>query len=389
MTYPAARSHREEHRGERVERVHTKLLILRPTMGQGGADRVTLNLLQLIDRDHFDISLVLNKAKGELIDEIPEGIDVHELNAWNLWTAWLPLVRAIREINPDIVFSTSSGANIVAVMARSILGKRFRLVLSERNVLYHGRKTLKRRIVVQLKRMLYHKADCITSVSGGVKQDLVDMLGIAPQRIKVVYNPVVTDDLPELMQQEVDHPWFRDPIPIVLGVGRLVREKDFETLIKAFERVRRNRACRLVILGHGPLNRSLRRCVRRLGLESEVWFAGYDKNPFRYMARCSLFVLSSRDEGLPGVLIQAMACGAPVISTNCHAGPEEIITGGVDGLLVPVGDVDALAGQMEFCLDNEDACRRMAQKARKSVSRFSVEAVLPQYLDALINERGA
>ena len=374
-----------EEEGPASKSTDKRLLILRPSMGQGGADRVTLNLLQLIDQDKFDVHLVLTKARGELFEEIPEGVNVHSLNARSLSTAWLPLMRVIRRIDPDVVFSTSSGANIIAVIARLLNGKQARLVLSERNVLYHGGKTIKRRIVVLLKRLLYHKADCITSVSGGVREDLIQTLGLSPTQIRVVYNPIVTDDLPMLMKEEINHPWFRETTPIVLGVGRLVREKDFKTLIEAFSVVHEKRECRLVILGSGPLEADLKRLVKRLSLSRDVWFAGYDKNPFRYMSKCSVFVLSSRDEGLPGVLIQAMACGAPVVATNCHAGPAEIVTEGIDGFLVPVGDVNEMAERIEFCLVNQDASRRMAEAGRLTANKFSAETVLPRYLDALIH----
>jgi glycosyltransferase involved in cell wall biosynthesis len=119
-------------------------------------------------------------------------------------------------------------------------------------------------------------------------------------------------------------------------------------------------------------------------LTDSVWFAGFDKNPFRYMARCSVFVLASRDEGLPGVLVQAMACGSAVVSTDCHAGPSEIITNGTDGWLVPVGDPRALADRIAFCLDNPEKTRQMASNARLAVDRFRAEAVLPNYMSALL-----
>lgn len=363
--------------------VKVRLAILRPTLGQGGADRVTLSLLRMLDRERFDVTLILCRLEGEFADEIPADVSVHSLEAKNLFRALGPLVRCLRDLHPDVLFSTSSGTNILAILARSFARREFRVILSERNVLYHGGRTLKRRILVQLKRRLYPRADCITAVSQGVKQDLVDLAGVSPPTVSVVYNPVVTDDLRSGSEQAVEHEWFGEEIPIVLGAGRLVAEKDFVTLIEAFAIVRRSSPARLVILGDGPLRPDLERLVRDRGLEDEVWFAGFEKNPFRYMAGCTVFVLSSRDEGLPGVLIQAMACGAPVVATNCHAGPSEIITSGIDGWLVPVGDPGLLAEKIGFYLRHPVERRLMAEKGQLSAQRFSAEAVLPAYLKAV------
>lgn len=352
-------------------------------MGKGGADRVTLSLLQLLDREKYDASLVLCRSEGILMDDVPTDIPVYSLDVRSILSACLPLARLLSDLRPDVVFSTSSGTNVIAIIARALSGQQFRLVLSERNVLYHGGKTMKRRLLVFLKGRFYVKADRITAVSAGVKRDLVEFLRLPAAKIEVVFNPVVTDELTDLMSRPVEHPWFQDSVPVVLGAGRLVGEKDFTTLINAFGKVRKGLVARLVILGDGPLQSRLMKRVRNLGLEHDVWFAGYDKNPFRYMSRSAVFVLSSRAEGLPGVLIQAMACGAAIVSTDCHSGPSEIITPGVDGWLVPVGDVDRLAEKITFYLTNEEARRRMAESGRVTANRFTAEAVLPNYLEAL------
>jgi glycosyltransferase involved in cell wall biosynthesis len=368
----------------------TELLIFRPTLGQGGADRVTVTLLQKLDRARFNTSLVLMRREGSLVGEVPPGVNVCSLDARSLWTAWLPLLRVVRERRPEVFFSTSSGANITAILAHALTRQKGRLVLSERNVLLHGAVSVKKKFILLLKRMLYRRADIITSVSQGVKDDLVAKLGIAPERISVVYNPVVTDGLSLMADETVEHPWFGEDVPIILAVGRLVLEKDHETLIEAFRAVRDGRRARLVILGDGPLRGKLEALVKARGLKADVWFAGFDKNPFRYMSKCTVFVLSSRQEGLPGVLIQAMSCGAPVISTDCPAGPSEIIEPGVDGLLVPVGDVSALAGKIEYLLDHPEVRRRMGESAKLASCRFGVKEVVEKYVRALVdyNNRG-
>jgi glycosyltransferase involved in cell wall biosynthesis len=361
-----------------------KLFIVRPTLGQGGADRVTVNLLQVLDRNLFDLSLVLMRAEGEFLSDTPDDVKIYPLNASSLWTTWLPLTRLLHAEKPDILFSTCSGANIPAVIAHRLSRRTGRLVLSERNVLFHGKLSIKRIFVNLLKWVLYRWADQITAVSQGVKDDLITKLGISPERISVVYNPVVTEGIQRLAAEPVEHPWFQEGIPIILGAGRLIFQKDFPTLIRAFVRVRAERHVRLAILGEGPLKNDLLALVRSRGLESDVWFAGFDKNPFKYMAKCTMFVLASKDEGLPGVLIQAMACGAPVISTDCHAGPSEIIRPDVDGFLVPVGDVASMAEKIRFLLDHPEIRQQMGDMARQSVQRFKVDVVLNNYVTSLL-----
>jgi glycosyltransferase involved in cell wall biosynthesis len=302
-----------------------------------------------------------------------------------LWTAWLPLVGLLQRERPDILFSTSGGTKVVVVIAHFLAGSRSRLVLSERNVLMHGKATFKRRLLTRVKGMLYGRADQVTAVSQGVKDDLVEQLGLPDEKVTVVYNPVVSDKILALAKESLDHPWFGDEAPVVLGVGRLVYEKGVDVLIEAVARVMEKRPLRLVILGHGELKAALQARIDDLGLTDIVSLAGFDKNPFRYMSRCDLFVLSSRHEGLPGVLIQAMACGAAVVSTDCPSGPSEIITPEVDGVLVPVEDVEAIAGQIERLLGNGELRQRFGEKGRESAKRFGVEVVIERYEEALDN----
>jgi glycosyltransferase involved in cell wall biosynthesis len=361
-----------------------QLFIVRPTLGQGGADRVTLTLLKSLNRQHFDLTLVLSKRVGEFLEDVPADVQVLSLNAPNLWFSWFPLWRLLRQHRPDILFSTSGGANIPAVIAFKLARLRGRLVLSERNTLFHSGLTAKRRLVVWFKRTLYNQADRITAVSQGVQNDVVETLGIQADHVQVIYNPIVDDTLHQAAQEPVTHPWFQQDIPIVLAAGRLVVQKDFQTLLRAFAQVRNGRPARLVILGEGPLEPELKALSRELGIEPDVWFGGFDKNPFKYMAKCAVFVLSSLHEGLPGVLIQAMACGAPVIATDCPFGPAEIITEpGKDGILVPVGDVKALVEKLEFLLSHPEIRQQMGEAARHSVERFSVETILSHYVAAL------
>ncbi|HRQ37754.1 MAG TPA: glycosyltransferase [Chloroflexota bacterium] len=362
----------------------SKLFLLRPTLGQGGADRVTLTLLQTFDRQQFAPILVLMHREGAYLDDVPVDVPVYHLGGKSLWAAWRPLTGLLRQHRPDVLFSTASGTNVIAVIASMLARFSGRLVLSERNVLLHGRITWKKRLMLWAKRLLYTRADVVTAVSQGVKDDLIARLHLPVDKIQVVYNPIVTPDLPQLAAEPLNHPWLADDVPIILGAGRLVEEKDFPTLVHAFALVWEQRPCRLLILGEGDGRQELVQLAKKLGIEADVDMPGFDKNPFKYMARCTVFVLSSRFEGLPGVLIQAMACGAPVIATDCPSGPAEIITvNGEDGFLTPVGDAQAIAEKILFLLDNPGKRESMARHGRQSGERFHVETVMSRYVAAI------
>ncbi|MCC7162722.1 MAG: glycosyltransferase [Anaerolineae bacterium] len=356
-----------------------KVLVVRPALGAGGAEQVTVTLLRHLDRARFESTLALVRKEGVFLVQVPPDVKVHDLRGRNLWLGWIPLARLLRRERPDVVLSLG-GSDVAAAVAWRMTGRRGRLVLSERNTVAHSGLTWKRRLMIRLKQRTYPIADTLIAVSEGVKADMVRTLGIPPERITVIYNPIVDQDLMGQAKEPVAHPWFGEDVPIVLGVGRLTPQKDFATLMRAFRQVRKSRTCRLVILGEGPLRGELEGLARELEIEGDVWLPGFDRNPFKYMARCSVFVLSSRHEGLPGVLIQAMACGAPVVSTDCPYGPAEIIEeSGRDGILVPVGDVEKMSARINDLLDLPDERQQIGERARESAERFTVSRAMEQF----------
>lgn len=364
-----------------------RLWIFRPTLGQGGADRVTLELLRSLDRARFDPRLVLMRREGELLGDVPTEVPVVGFGAGSLWSAWWPLARALRREPPDILFSTSGGGNLAAALAHLFAPRGIRLVLSERNALTRDQPPLKGRLQRALKRLLYRRAALVTAVSEGLARELAERLRLDAGQIAVVRNPLVTAELDELAAAPAPHPWLDDPVPVVLGVGRLVPAKDFGLLLEAFAELRRHREARLLILGEGPLRGALERRAGELGIGAEVAMPGFVANPFAYMARATLFVLSSRFEGLPGALVQAMACGAPVIATDCPHGPAEIVRHRESGLLVPVGDGRRLAEALATLLDDPDLRARLARAGREAVAPWRKEPALATYVEALGGSR--
>ena len=366
-----------------------KVLLFRPTLGEGGADRVTITLLRHLNRQSVSPLLVLVKRAGALMDEVPKDIPVIDLKAGRLRFSWLRLASVLRREKPDVLFSTSSGGNLIAALAHRIADDpKRRLILSERNTFSHVRREKRPRWlpVVTVTRRCYARADRIIAVSEGVAKDLVESLRLPQALVTAIHNPVVDDELLDLAERPAEHPWLAEDVPVVLAAGRLVPQKDYPLLLRAFSRIRRRRALRLIILGEGESRTQLERLAERLGIRSDVDFHGFVKNPFPYMKHCTIFVLSSRFEGLPGALIQAMACGAPVISTDCPSGPAEIITPGDSGLLVPVGDEVGLTAAMERLLD--DAALRIAftEAGKTAAGAFAVSSMVRQYEEELLSE---
>ena len=228
-----------------------------------------------------------------------------------------------------------------------------------------------------LMKIFYPRADGVVAVSKGVADDLAVVIGLPRERITVIYNPVVTPELLQKAQEPIDHPWFHpgEP-PVILGVGRLTKQKDFPTLIQAFALVRKERPARLIILGEGEDRYELEELIRKLGIASDVDMPGFVDNPYKYMAYSTVFVLSSAWEGLPTVLIEAMACGCPVVSTNCHSGPAEILENGKYGKLVAVGDAAGLAEAMVGTLDAPESLN-VVRRAQD----FGVEQAVAGYLE--------
>jgi glycosyltransferase involved in cell wall biosynthesis len=366
-----------------------------PTLSEGGADRVVLTLLRRLDRARVRPELALMRREGALVADVPADVPTFVLGSRRLLVSAPDLARLIRRERPDVVFSTHGGSNVIAAIAHGLAGSRARLVLSERSALVRGdRGRARRALELPAKRITYRRADLVTAVSGGVARELAARLGLAAGKIRVVYNPVIDDELAAAAAEPVAHPWFEGAgaagsaaVPVIVAVGRLVEIKDYPTLLDAFARIRAARPARLLVLGEGPLRAALEARVRAAGLGGDVVLHGFDRNPFKYMARARLLLHASRAEGLPGALIQAMACGTPVVSTDCDFGPREVIARpGHDGFLVPVGDAAALADRALALLADGDLARRVAAAARQSAQRFTAAAALARYEAAITGD---
>ena len=331
------------------------------------------------------VDLVLVKAEGEYLGMVPQGVRVVDLDSRRTLTAVPRFLRYVRRERPAAVMSTLTTSDAASLLAKLAHGSRMRVIVRQANTftdLFFLR-DFKNRQVLRLVRLLLPLADAIVGVSEGVASDLRGQVPRAAGKIVTIHNPVVGPGLAEQAAEAVEHRWFVDGgEPVVLAVGRLWHEKDYPTLLRAFAEVARSRSARLVILGQGPDRESLLELAKRLGIEDRFDLPGFDVNPFRYMARASAFVLSSRFEGFPNVLAQAMACGTPVVSTDCRSGPREMLEDGRWGRLVPVGDWRAMARAIEDTLDDP----MPAEALRERASVYSVEASVERYLEVVLGE---
>ena len=353
-----------------------------PSLVGGGAERAILNLARGVAGRSYEVHLALARVEGPYLPDVPSSVRIVDLRASRVLASFLPLVRYLRRARPVALVSAIGHANLVAIWARAAARVPTRVVVSAHNTLSQAAArplSARARLVPMLLRASQARADVVVAVSRGVADDLARTTRLPLERIRVVPNAVVTPELLERSREPVAHPWLAPGAPpVLLGVGRLTWEKDFATLLRAFALVRRRRSARLLILGEGPDRAALEALVRELGLGEDVQLPGFVANPWAYMRGAAAFVLSSATEGLPTVLIEALASGTSVVSTDCRSGPREILDGGRLGTLVPVGDVDALAAAMLDAIG-----RPVRAAAPEAWQPFTLDAAVDRYLHAM------
>jgi glycosyltransferase involved in cell wall biosynthesis len=365
----------------------------------GGAQRRTVTLANAFAERGHRVDLALVKEEGPLRSHVSGRVNVLELSRFGapglsrrtprrvgMLLAVPALVRYLRSERPAVMLSAASHVHLGALLAHRLAGVETRLVLRASNHLSREGpgKTRKRRLSTWLARRFFPRADRLIAVSESVARDLERAAGIPPEKIATIYNPVVTARLLERAEAPLEHPWFAaDQPPVILGVGRLVAQKDFPTLVRAFARVRAERPARLLLLGEfkkAKRHRALQQLIEELGVAEDVQLAGFVPNPLPYMKRAAVFALSSAWEGLPGALIEAMACSCPVVSTDCPGGSAEILQQGALGPLVPVRDDTALAGAILALLDEPTDPERLKARA----AEFDLDTSVGRYLDVLL-----
>ena len=361
-----------------------KITMVLPDFGGGGAERIMVFLANAFAEREIEITFLAGRAEGPCLADLSAKVRLVDLGVSRFARAVPALVRHLNGAAPDAVLSALTHANLVTLLAAGLARRGPRIVVAEHNsttMLANAGRGTKQMVKTALMRALYPRADCITFVSHAMQAEFAALLGLAPERLETIYNPVPVERLRKLASAGPGHPWLaRKENPVVIAVGRLTEQKDFPTLLRAFAQI--PPPARLIIFGEGPDRASLEALQAELRLGDRVAFPGFVGNLPAELAASDLFVLSSRWEGLPGVLLEALALDVPVVATNCPTGPEEILQGGRWGRLVPVGRVDELADAMRAALDHPQAAGGI-----EVLARFAPDRIVEQYLSVLLPRR--
>ena len=383
--HAAARDVKEQVRQQCILR-HVVLYV--PTLNAGGAERAALNLLEALPSSDLRVTLLLNRREGPLQATLPANAAVVSLDAHRTLAAIPRLASFLRRERPDVLISYLEFNNIAAILANRMAGRPTRIIVSHHVTMssFDRGSSLKHRLVPLLYRMTLPAADHVIAVSRGVAAGMPRALG-KRSLLSVIENPIVHSRYRELASVSLAHPWFGDnQPPVILGVGRLVPQKNFSLLIDAFSLVAGRRPARLVLLGEGPLRGQLLGQIGRLGLDQCATILPVDPNPWPYMKGARVVVLSSLYEGFGNVLVEAMAVGTPVVSVDCPDGPAEILERGKWGRLVPAQDAAALAAAIASTLDDPGDAEARQVRALD----FSAPVIAARYrglIDALAPAR--
>ncbi len=349
-------------------------------LSTGGVGRVLVNLANELTSLGYRIDLIVSKKGGPYVESLDPSVNIFQTGTTNRIFALPRLAKYLLLHRPDAVITDRLRLNFAALDASSLTRSASKICLSVHVPLSMRLARLepakKRRAEKRIKAHI-PKNFSVIAVSKGVAGDMAKELKIPAEKIKLVYNPIITEQLFKMAEEDVDHPWFRDKeTPVVLAAGRLYPQKDFPTLIRAFKKLASRVHCRLMILGEGEQKGEIEALVQQNGLEQQVLLPGFVGNPYKYMARADLFVLSSRWEGFGNVLAEAMALGTPVVSTNCPYGPDEILEDGRLGPLARVGDPDSLSRAMEQALKAPLPSMLLQKGAERFTARVSAKGYL-------------
>lgn len=367
-----------------------RILFVCSSIGGGGAERVAALLLQHLDREKFESRLVIFRDRRDY--DVPQDVPIicfHKKSRFDFPKLIWRLLRVYREWKPDTVLCFGNYISMIAIFAQKLFHTKVRMLLTQHflptPVLGSIKNPFKLLFVKWIPGWLYPSADKVICILKLIAEDVEDYYGVPIETTRVIYNPVDIKKVSTLAQEEVEHPWFtnrRDPI--IISVGQLITVKGYPYLLKAFAQVSATIPSYLVILGEGSERRTLVTMARELGIEDRVAFLGFQKNPFKYMVRSDCFVMASLMEGSPMVILEAMACGIPVVSTRCHSGFDEIIADGKEGLLVPPASEEALVQAMLRILSDRNLAASLARAGKKRARNFSIGKVVKKYEELFI-----
>ena len=362
-----------------------KVCFVLPSLHGGGAERAAVHILNALDPTVWDRSMYLFRREGAYLDAVDGGIVLSSGDVSSRVRRWTALRRHFVATRPDLIVSFLSYLSVLSAASAARIGAR--VIFNQQTPIsafltdqdYHWRRPWHRRVFSWASRYGYRKADAVVATSAGVADDLAAAFSVPAGHIHVIHNPIDLDAIAAAAGEATDpehaSAW---QTPVIVAAGRLADAKNYPLLIEAVALLRMRVPARLVILGTGDLEAPLRRLVAEKQMEPVVTFAGFQSHPWRYIARADVFALSSRYEGFGNVLVEAMACGVPVVATS-SPGTREIVTDGVDGLLVDRHEPQAFADALARVLEEPGLRARLAAEARRSATRFALPIVAGQY----------
>lgn len=362
-----------------------KHVCIYPEVLVSGIGRYAINLCEALIDQGVRVDLFLTQDIGDLKDQKPQGAKVL-FGGGSTKKSLKPLFSYLRKEKPDALITAHNHVNVSSILIKKLAFVPTQIMVTLHTAMSkddHSLKPRVKRVTRELCRFGYPFADHIVAVSDAVAQDTAEHLSLPKNKIDVAYNPVFSPELLNHANDIPEHPFYQQDAPIFISVGRLTEQKDYFSLIKAFAILRKKQEAKLIILGEGEDRAGLEELIVKLELNNDVALPGFVSNPYAYLAASSVFVSSSAWEGLPTVVIEALAFGVPVVATDCPGGSSEILEAGRYGELVAVADVSALANAMQKTLKKTPDVPAM--KARASV--FSREASAKTYLRLLEEKR--
>jgi len=355
------------------------ITIMCPSL-DGGWGRVLINLANFLKQMDIDIHIMLDDISGSFTSHLVPGIEVYPLKTSHRIGGIPYFSYYARKHRPDVILTTIVRHTALALTVMRLTNIQTRIYPSIHNaygIKFKELSVSKYRSRLRIIRKSYPQCDGIIAVSEGVKEDFCSLTGIPAGSVTTIYNPIYDDKLIEQSLDPVDHPWFQEgQPPVILGAGRLEKQKNFSLLIESFDLLRSRKECRLAIIGDGRERDFLESRVRDSDYSADISLMGYQANPFPLMKRASVFVLSSSWEGFGNVLIEAMATGTPVVSTDCPHGPREILMDGRYGPLVAMNAPADLAEAITKTLENPLSEEILRERA----STFSIQSSAENYL---------
>ncbi len=361
----------------------TRVVFVAPSLNGGGAERAAVTVLNSLDASAYARALYLFRREGPYLRDVAAGIELTSPDRDDRIARVRRLAEFLRAWRPDIVVSFLSYFSVL--LAMRLARSRARFVINQQTPLsafltdrdYAWRKPVRRRVFERVARFVYPRADAVVATSRGVGDDLVEHFDVLPRAIATIPNPVDLAAIARAIAEPIDPPLADGP-PLIVTAGRLAEAKNFPLLVGALQRLKQTRPFRALVLGTGELEGDIRRRIEAAGLASDVRLCGFQSNPWKYMARADVFVLTSRYEGFGNVLVEAMACGTPVVAT-ASPGTRAIIEDGVNGMIVDRHDADAVAAALGRVLGDREVRARLARGARQSAAAYDAPAIAAAY----------